>query len=283
MKKIRFNNSSIFSQHIRFHTTENDGTPESIYWDYKARYSFENKEEFAKDICAFANTFGGSILIGVLENKNVANLKVASGLLSVQDAERIKSDIYNGVLPLIAPSPSVFVDVFSIEAQTIISVNIDPLVNSIACVKKIDRVHFFCYPYRSDFGKQYYTPLEVEKIMSSSSYRAAEIFFRENVNEQTDILLISPVFQKPQNGNMFLINLEAVFHMEHLYDWGFDLKYRNMRCNVPFSAIKRIWKNLSEKIELELELFIVVSIEGYGTIKLISSTVISENSKFIIN
>lgn len=64
-------------------------TPESIHWDYKQSFSPKKSEDFAVDLSAFANTYGGTLLIGVAEKSDGAK-KVASGFVPSINVEEIK-------------------------------------------------------------------------------------------------------------------------------------------------------------------------------------------------
>ena len=75
-------------------------TPESIHWDYKQQFNDEKKSDIAIDLAAFANTLGGTLLIGVSE-KNIDGRKVANNLFNIADFERIKKSVYTSILDLI--------------------------------------------------------------------------------------------------------------------------------------------------------------------------------------
>ena len=42
-------------------------TPENIYWDYKSVLNSKEPTNIAIDLVAFANTYGGTLLIGLSE------------------------------------------------------------------------------------------------------------------------------------------------------------------------------------------------------------------------
>ena len=70
-----------------------DKTSESIHWDYKQQFNDEKKSDIAIDLAAFANTLGGTLLIGVSE-KNIDGRKVANSLFNVDDFEKIRARVF---------------------------------------------------------------------------------------------------------------------------------------------------------------------------------------------
>lgn len=66
-----------------------DEFPETIHWDYKQTFNSEKSKDIAIDLAAFANTFGGTLLIGVTEKSDGAK-KVASGFVPSINVEEIK-------------------------------------------------------------------------------------------------------------------------------------------------------------------------------------------------
>ena len=65
--------------------------PETIHWDYKQTFNSEKSKDIAIDLAAFANTFGGTLLIGVTEKSDGAK-KVASGFVPGINVEEIKKN-----------------------------------------------------------------------------------------------------------------------------------------------------------------------------------------------
>lgn len=63
--------------------------PETIHWDYKQTFNSEKSKDIAIDLAAFANTYGGTLLIGVAEKSDGAK-KVASGFVPSINVEEIK-------------------------------------------------------------------------------------------------------------------------------------------------------------------------------------------------
>lgn len=69
-------------------------TTESIFLDFKATVDFSKKpgelaENWAIDIAAFANTLGGSLLVGVTECGNRNGQRLAHGFSPLPDTDKI--------------------------------------------------------------------------------------------------------------------------------------------------------------------------------------------------
>lgn len=80
----------------------NNNVTETIYLEYKKTYKDENSKEIAKDISAFANAYGGHILVGISEEKGLP-----TGIVGIENTEldsekqRIESIIRDAIEPSI--------------------------------------------------------------------------------------------------------------------------------------------------------------------------------------
>ena len=78
-----FKSAEDFEKKIQFNETH-----ESIFWDFKAKLNTQKLEQIAIDLAAFANTFGGTLLIGISEKNGIA-----SGINPGIDFENIRKII----------------------------------------------------------------------------------------------------------------------------------------------------------------------------------------------
>ena len=145
-------------------------TSESIHWDYKQQFNDEKKSDIAIDLAAFANTLGGTLLIGVSE-KSIDGRKVANTLFNIDDFERIKKSVYTSVLDLISPHIDVQVAPIKVDDVLIVTINVDPSVNLVS-VSQEKNGPYYCFPYRTDFGNRFMAFDEVEKRMMDNKTRA---------------------------------------------------------------------------------------------------------------
>jgi hypothetical protein len=94
--------------------------------DFKSFAEPAKTWEHAKDIAAFANAFGGVILVGATDKSGCL---VIRGLQS-QSAKEVKS-IYEGAANLCSPPPNVDVIPIPFGATTLVAVNVDPFADQI--------------------------------------------------------------------------------------------------------------------------------------------------------
>ena len=152
-------------------------TQETIFLEFKKEINLKNRhlkkalaEEFACDICQFANTLGGTILIGIEEgNGRIPGLSVATSFVNVDNIEQIRVFLNDKVPNNFYPSCIKF-DIVPIEIENnicLLAINIYPLPNNIACVFSPSSSDYLRYPFRTEFGKKYMRPYEVEERMNN--------------------------------------------------------------------------------------------------------------------
>lgn len=162
-------------------------TPEGIHWDYKQQFNDEKKSEIAVDFAAFANTLGGTLLIGVSE-RNIDGRKVANALFNIDDFERIKKSVYTSILDLISPHIDVQVVPIKIDNVLIVAINVEPSVNLVS-VSQEKNGPYYCFPYRTDFGKRFMAFDEVERRMTDNKTRAMYLKLKKHLPSGGRVIL----------------------------------------------------------------------------------------------
>jgi hypothetical protein len=145
----------------------------------------DNAREFARDIASFANSRGGTIVIGVDEGATTTGQpKAARAFVPVNDVtatlQKIRGDM---VTKYLVPSTLDFtVSPISLATgDTVLAVNIPPFVGGIVAVWHSNNKRCVEYPYRTSFGKDYFNPTQAaERIMDAG--RSMEIRFRHLCN-----------------------------------------------------------------------------------------------------
>ena len=145
-------------------------TPEGIHWDYKQMLNHQEPADIAIDLAAFANTYGGTLLIGIAEKK-INGLKVASNFVPNADAEEIRRLVNTRIHEIISPKIDVQVVQIEVSGNLIVAVNVEPSANLVGVCLDKDR-RSFCFPYRTEYGNQYMIFEEVEKRMMDNKTRA---------------------------------------------------------------------------------------------------------------
>lgn len=222
-------------------------TSESIHWDYKQQFNDEKKSEIAVDLAAFANTLGGTLLIGVSE-KNIDGRKVANTLFNIDDFERIKKSVYTSILDLISPHIDVQVVPIKMDNVLIVAINVEPSVNLVSVSQEKNR-HYYCFPYRTDFGNRFMAFDEVEKRMMDNKSRAIYLKLKKHIPSKGKVTIYPfPI------GN---------YRAEWFAEWnsGFENEitlWRNdCRCIiVPLTYIDEVWKgNVGVCIKMNTRLY----------------------------
>jgi hypothetical protein len=155
-------------------------TPESKRLEFKGGYGWrgaskgEQALEFCRDVAQFANTDGGVLLIGVAEAEGAYGGKVAGSIKPLEDVDGLKNWLEQAIRNYLTPSTFTR-DVVGIEtmAGPILAVNVGPSLHVVALWHKQLKAGIE-YLYRTDHGKQWMNPDEVERHLMNAS-RAARL------------------------------------------------------------------------------------------------------------
>lgn len=211
-------------------------TPENIYWDYKSVLNSKEPTNIAVDLAAFANSYGGTLLIGLSEkaSEELNGLKVAREFVPKIDAESIKKQICSIASNYIFPPIDVKVDPIKILDNLIVAVNIDPSVNLVGVRTNNERGNF-CFPYRTEYGNQFMIFEEVEKRMMNNKTRAMYLKLKKFL---------------PSGGKVVLYPFPiGNYQSEWSVEWinGFEDEIRLLQNRLrsivaPISFIDEVWK-----------------------------------------
>ncbi|MBQ9226186.1 MAG: ATP-binding protein [Fibrobacter sp.] len=210
-------------------------TPENIYWDYKSVLNSKDPTNIAIDMAAFANTYGGTILIGLSEkgSEELNGLKVAMDFVPKIDAESIKKQICSIASNYIFPPIDVKVDPIKILDNLIVAVNIDPSVNLVGVRTNNERGNF-CFPYRTEYGNQFMIFEEVEKRMMDNKTRAMYLKLKKYFPADGKV----NVYPAPVANNKVEWRFEWIHNSEN--EIRLDQNgYRSI--DIPISFIEEVW------------------------------------------
>ena len=207
-------------------------TPESVHWDYKQQFNDEKKSDIAIDLAAFANTLGGTLLIGVSE-KNIDGRKVANNLFNIADFERIKKSVYTSILDLISPHIDVQVVPIKMDNVLIVAINVEPSVNLVS-VSQEKNGPYYCFPYRTDFGNRFMAFDEVERRMVDNKTRAMYLKLKKYFPTDRKV----NVYPAPVANNKVEWRFEWIHNSEN--EIRLDQNgYRSI--DIPISFIEEVW------------------------------------------
>ncbi len=245
-------------------------TTESIYMDFKLNIDLGSKspkkkqelaEELALDICQFANTWGGVLLLGVKEAEDdIDGKKVAAEFSGVHNFEELSRFVNDSVLPLIYPR-EINIDLICLKTPKrtqVVAINVSPLSVGVSCVCTPSPPYSPKYPYRTHYGKRYLHPIEVEKRMSDSN-RSIPIKL-EDLCARTGEVTLYPKIEKEtidrperwdyQETNILLKNISS---------YEFSLKISGIDVNIPYSLVRDVWFTEKKTIGILLSTRLIIT------------------------
>ncbi len=209
-------------------------TSESIHWDYKQSFNSKKLEDIAIDLAAFANTFGGTLLIGVAEKSDGVK-KVASGFVPGINVEEIRKTVHTHISEIISPKIDVQVVPIEVSGNLVVAINVEPSINLVGVCLDRDRRQY-SFPYRTAYGNQFMIFEEVEKRMMDNKTRAMYLKLKKFIPERSKVR----IYPTPKG------NAQA----EWTYEWidksenEFKLFCNdNLSIGLPISTVDEIWEN----------------------------------------
>jgi len=236
---------------------------ETYHLEFKKELNYlkpKIEEEIALDITQFLNSMGGVIIFGIEELLNPQlGKKVATNYVNVE-FEKLSKFINDRVVPIVHPK-QISLELFSISINpttTIVAVNIKPLAISLACVHQKQAPFAAKFPYRSHYGKKYFSPQEVEKIMSKSN-RYVPIKLNELSQEAKEITLYPDVIkEKAEDGLSWDIS-DCTTVLKGVGASEYSLNVAGIDINIPFSLTRDVWLTEKNTIGVLLEIKLVIS------------------------
>lgn len=207
-------------------------TSESIHWDYKQSFNPKKAEDLAIDLAAFANTFGGTLLIGVAEKTDGAK-KVASGFVPGINVEEIRKTVHTHISEIISPKIDVQIVPIEVSGNLVVAINVEPSINLVGVRLDKDR-RSFSFPYRTEYGNQYMSFEEVEKRMIDNKTRAMYLKLKKYFPTDGKV----NVYPAPIANNKMEWRFEWIHNSEN--EIRLDQNgYRSI--DIPISFIEEVW------------------------------------------
>lgn len=258
----------LYSAQDIFESISLNFTQETMFIDFKKEINLNNRhrkaslaEELACDICQFANTLGGTILIGVEEGEGqIQGLSVASRFVNVNNVEQIKMFINDKVRNYFYPS-SIDFNVVAIEIKNdicLLAINIYPLLNTIACVFSPSSSDYLRYPFRTEFGKKYMRPYEIEDRMNNRD-RSLYLQILKIWQRDKEVKLLSQIVKEEKTSTLQWDHRDLNIFISELFENEFQLRVNDQIINIPYGLLKEVWTTHDEKIGIILDAKIVIS------------------------
>lgn len=207
-------------------------TSESIHWDYKQSFNPKKAEDLAIDLAAFANTFGGTLLIGVAEKSDGVK-KVASGFVPGINVEEIRKTVHTHISEIISPKIDVQVVPIEVSGNLVVAINVESSINLVGVRLDKDR-QSFSFPYRTEFGNRFMTFEEVENRMADNKTRAMYLKLKKYIPSGGKV----NVYPAPIANNKIEWRFEWIHNSEN--EIRLDQNgYRSI--DIPISFIEEVW------------------------------------------
>lgn len=256
-------------------------TEESLFLDFKGEYHWQKSKcpdaqkrdreaaELCRDVAQFANTLGGTLLVGLTEHAGQSNRKVAGKVLPVDDIEGFRNWIEQSIHNRLMPSTfSHTVDPIETSQGPIVAINIPPSLHLVALVDP-PAMHAIEYVYRTSHGKSYMNPDEVAKHIMNSS-RAVQIklaSISDDINKGRigRTVALTPPVKTRRMENLthapVLINAPFPVWFQRLFDHEVELgiKINNtLPCvRIPHEMIHSVWTTSDSQVGLWLKCAII--------------------------
>ena len=160
-------------------------TAETRVLEFKSEYRWQKvndnradrvaqAEELARDVAQFANTDGGTLLIGITERDAGNGRKVADALAPITEIDGFRQWVAQAVRNYLTPATFTHtLDPISVSGGSVLAVNVAPSLHLIAHWASEGKKGIE-YLYRTDHGKEWINPDEVERHIMNGS-RAIQI------------------------------------------------------------------------------------------------------------
>jgi hypothetical protein len=216
---------------------------ETYELDFKAEHETDGGEQ-AKDMAAFANAFGGVILIGVAEKADTFTRK----LLSIGEAEIVAKDYENAARELLSPRPLVDPSIIRLpedESRALVAVNVDPFPGQLVGAR-LPQTQAWRFPVRT--AARHCTYLDPEKQMIYSDPRTRKAAILLSSIEPTSKKIFVQVMERREADQQFS-NRDRIYEGEFR---GLDVHKNSvslavrlddqiMPIAVPLEDVQAVW------------------------------------------
>lgn len=197
--------------------------------------------ELAKDVAAFANAAGGTIVVGLVEDTQSGVVRKVRSVTSAEAADLEKA-LRSAVSRRCRPSPLYDVDRPAHEGATLFVVEVAPAFGSLIGVlvasdatKASYAGDAYAFPVRSGTGTLYLAPERFPVMIDAKVRRAAQMFLQIKAGDIVEHVNLE------QNRGRFTLTFHAVDEGANavLFDQGESARVRFI--GVPLDGINHIW------------------------------------------
>jgi hypothetical protein len=240
-------------------TLDNWNTPKQVPgWEGLRR---EGQKNLCRNIAQFANTFGGTLVIGVDEDKKNAP-NIARAIAPVEKPEEMRDWITQAVLNFVVPSTlSLEICEIKLAEGTVLAVNVPAHADLVAVYDR--DTHAIEYIRRHDNRKAHMNPDEAERHRMNGG-RAARIRLIEamqgHAEPDVDLAgviinrLIHSGYSQIAQAPVLAISVRLVNDAEDVFELVMTIRDHHGRptIRIPFSAIDSVWLDGPKRVGMIL-------------------------------
>jgi hypothetical protein len=230
MKPTYITSADLFRQCVQLGATR-----ENKVLEFKERYASNDhgRRELRKDVVALANTFGGALVIGIVESRDEGYARAER--LDDPDVKTTMAWVDQTLGAKVFPTPNYSLAIIQgLAAHDILVVNVHPYPDGLGAVEWDDEA--LRYPVRGEDRVRYLRAPEVVKAMTMASTRRIWIALNELIDStQTApiIHLASPVYLcRPET--------DLEFHARLRNDFGVS-SWKGTEPPVPRTYVEVPW------------------------------------------
>ena len=227
-------------------------------------------EELARDVAQFANTDGGVLLVGVTE-RSVDGRRVADKIAPVDDVAGFKGWAEQAIRNYLTPATFArSMHEIRLEEGTVLAINVAASVHLVALWHDTGK-RGIEYLYRTDHGKEWFNPDEVERHIMNGS-RAMQIRLVQLVGSlreghgQVSVAVAPPPKRWVTATASWGAPFQAVILKDNS-DHDIELSLNSVSVRIPHGLILDAWITADRRLGLCLKVGITVTDRGGVTLE----------------
>ncbi len=243
-------------------------TQEGLHLDFKVdlnRKGADAQKEFARDVCQFANVEGGTLLLGVEEERQ-GDAKVAMALRRIDDFDGRREWMEQAIKNYLVPSTTtVRIARLDVPDGPIIAVNVHPSERTVSVWD--DQNGAVQYVRRTNHGKAYMNPDEAVAHMMNTG-RAAKLALQrvfDGLNGRPsaqEVFLASGIWARYELPVLERQPARVQITKESIQEYHLAL-YLELAGSrpvlmLPYGFIREVWPTADRKLGLMLNVRVVV-------------------------
>lgn len=214
--------------------------------------------ELCRDVAQFANTWGGTLLLGVSE-RLLNGVKVADRISDLREFDPRREWIEQALHNCLVPNTTTrHIDKIQLSPELVIAINVppsehlvsvfDPAAGTIECM------------FRTNHGKDRMNPDAVEAHLMNNT-RAAKLALDRVQSSTTlkDVDLASGLWRYQQRGNANSLERipTDVVRIGSIDENDFELRFANIPVRIPYGLLREAWLTADQRIGIFLHVRVV--------------------------